>query len=269
MHTLLMLLALAFQKPEFEVASIKPAAPDARGMYIRTTPGGTLTITNMSLKEIMVLAWRVQPYQIEGGPAWISSAHFDISAKPENKPKDGDLPLMLQALLADRFQLKIEHQTKDLPIYALVLARKDGKLGPKLTESQEGGCTKPDPNNPPPPRETGKAPPRNCGQQMMSPRSLTAFQVPLENICPMLGRILGRTVVDKTGLKGNYDISMEWAPDDAQQATLPPDAPRPDTDASASSIFTAIQEQLGLKLESQKGPVEMLVVQKAEKPSGN
>jgi uncharacterized protein (TIGR03435 family) len=273
MYTIAMLLALIFQdaqKPQFEVASIKPAAPDARGMWIRNSPGGRVNITNMTLKELIVIAWRIQPYQISGGPAWLDSLHYDISAKAEDNPKGDERQLMLQALLEDRFQLTIRRETKDLPIYALVLARKDGKLGPKLTEVAEGGCLKFDPANPEAPREPGAAAPRYCGNLMMSPRSLTGVSVPVSNIIPMLARMLGRTIVDKTGLTANYDISVEWAPDEAQMAMLPPDAPRPPaSDGAGPSIFTALQEQLGLKLESQKGPVEVFVIERAEKPSEN
>lgn len=273
LRTLAVLLVLIFQgeqKPQFEVASIKPAAPDARGTYIRNTGGGRVNINNMPLKELIVFAWRVQPFQVSGGPPWIGTDRYDVSAKSENTPKPGELQLMLQTLLEDRFQLKIRHETKDLPVYALVLARKDGKLGPKLTESKEGGCAAPDPTQPPRRPEPGQPPPRNCGQQMMSIRTLTAVSVPIANIVPMLARMLGRTVIDKTGLTGKYDISLEWTPDESQTALLPPDAPKPSaSDIQGPSIFTALQEQLGLKLESQKGPVDMLVIDRAEKPTEN
>jgi uncharacterized protein (TIGR03435 family) len=263
---LLIFLAQDVKGPQFEVASIKPAAPDARGMFIRPSPGGRVTVTNMTLKELITIAYRIQPYQISGGPAWLGSARYDISAKAENTLKDGELQPMLQALLADRFQLTLRRETKELPIYALVLARKDGKLGPKLIESKEGGCTVPDFTKPPAPPEPGK---KYCGQQMMSPRSLTANSVPIANIVPMLARMLGRTVIDKTGLTGKYDISAEWAPDEALMLPSSPDGARPVSDGSGPSIFTALQEQLGLKLESQKGPVEVFVVERAEKPSEN
>jgi bla regulator protein blaR1 len=256
--------------PEFEVASIKPAAPDARGTFIRMVPGGRVNITNMPLKELMVLAWRIQPFQISGGPSWIDSARYDISAKPEKSPKPDELQAMLQALLADRFQLKIHRETKELPIYALVVARKDGKLGPQLSESKEGGCTQPDPSKPPPPIEPGKLPQLGCGGMMMSPRQLRAASIPVENMIPMLSRLLGRTVVDKTGLTGKFDISLEWTPDETQALQMPPEAPKPPpSDAAGPSIFTALQEQLGLKLESQKGPVEVFVIDRAERPSEN
>jgi uncharacterized protein (TIGR03435 family) len=257
-------------RPEFEVASIKPAAPDARGMWIRTMPGGRVTITNMTLKELIVIAYRIQPFQISGGPAWLDSIHYDISAKPENPPKDGELPLMIQALLADRFQLTIRRETKELPIYALVVAKKDGKLGPGLTESKEGGCTVPDPTKPPPPPEPGKPRTLGCGGMMMSPRGLTATSVPLSNLAPSLSRLLGRTVIDKTGLTEKFDIHLEWTPDESLAMQLPPDAPKPPpSDSAGPSLFTALQEQLGLKLESQKGPVEIFVIERVEKPSEN
>src|SRR5271165_4860753 len=179
MHALLAAL-LIFPAQEFEVASIKPSAPDARGTYIRTTEAGRVNISNMPLKELIVLAYRIQPYQITGGPPWFATARYDISAKPEVAAKDGELQLMLQALLKDRFQLTLKRETRELPIYALVLAKKDGVLGPNLVESKEGSCAAPDPNQPPKPGQ------RNCGQQMMSPRSLKAVSAPMSQVIPML-----------------------------------------------------------------------------------
>lgn len=265
-----LLAALLMFQPRFEVASIKPAAPDAKGMYIRNAPGGRVNVTNMTLKELVVMAYRIQPFQIAGGPSWFDSAHFDMSAKAEENAKPGEMPLMLQALLADRFQLVLQKDTKEMPVYALVLARKDGKLGPKLTEKKEGGCETFDPAKPPAPVEPGAPRRRYCGNMMMSPRSLNGVGIPVSNMVPMLARMLGRTVIDKTGLTAKYDISMEWAPDDAQLAAMGPDAPRPaPSDTPGPSIYTALQEQLGLKLESQKGPVEVFTVVKAEKPSEN
>jgi uncharacterized protein (TIGR03435 family) len=263
-------MAQSAARPEFEVASIKPAAPDARGMFIRGAPGGRFNITNMPLKEMIVIAWRLQPFQVSGGPAWMNSVRYDISAKPDHNPKPDELQLMIQSLLEDRFQLKFHRETKELPIYALVLARKDGKLGAKLIPSKEGSCTALDPTKPPPPPEPGKPPAMGCGGMFMSQRSLTGVSVPVANMIPVLSRTLGRTIIDQTGLTGNYDINLEWTPDDTQNLLLPPDAPKPPpSDAAGPSIFTALQEQLGLKLEAQKGPVEIFVVDSAEKPSEN
>jgi uncharacterized protein (TIGR03435 family) len=266
-------LGQTLSQPQFEVASIKPAAPGEHGMFIRMAPGGRLNITNMPLQEMIVVAWRIQPYQIAGAPAWLESARFDISAKPEEGAKQSDVPLMVQALLADRCQLAFHRETKELPIYALVVANKDGKLGPKLIESKEGGCKPFDPTKPPPPPpEPGKRPTLGCGGMMMGPGGLNAAGIPVANLIPMLSRFLGRTVVDKTGLNGKYDVSLEWTPDDAQAAQFAPDGPRPPQpppDGAGPSIFTALQEQLGLKLESQKGPVEMFVIDRVEHPSEN
>jgi uncharacterized protein (TIGR03435 family) len=275
MRTLLAMMALPLlfaqdeKRPQFEVASIKPSAPDERFIRVRGAPGGRVDINNVTLKFLIQYAWGVQPFQISGGATWSDSLHYDISAKAESDPKGDEMLLMLRALLEDRFQLKIHRETKEAPIYALVLARKDGKLGPGLTLAQDGGCVKIDPSKPPEPPPPGTPRPNYCGGQMMSPKSLKAVSVPVANILAILARTLGRTVVDQTGLKGNYDISLEWSPDEAQLAMLPPDLPRPPVDASGPSIFTAIQEQLGLKLESQKGPVEMLAIDRAEKPSEN
>jgi uncharacterized protein (TIGR03435 family) len=265
----------AAAQPQFEVASIKPAAPDARGMGIRMAPGGRLNIANMPVKEMIVMAWRIEPFQVSGGPGWINSSRYDISAKPETNPGRDQLPLMLQALLEDRFQLKFHRQTKELPVYALVLANKDGKLGPKLTRGQEGGCAPPDLSKGPPQPEPGKPPTLPCGGMMMSPRSLRASGIAISNLIPMLSRTLGRTVIDKTGLEGNFDVSLEWTPDESQALQFPgggasPGAPAPPPpDPNGPSLYTAIEEQLGLKLESQKGPVETFVIDSVQRPSEN
>lgn len=253
--------------PQFEVASVKPAAPDQRGQFVRIAPGGRLTGKNITLKDLIQNAWRIQSFQISGGPSWIDSAHWDISAKPETTPKPDDLPLMIQALLKDRFLLTLHQETKELPMYALVV-KKEGKLGPGLTESKEGSCTPIDMSKPPPPPEPGKL--RGCGAMMMSPRQLTATATSISSLGPSLSRILGRTVIDKTGLTGKYDMVLQWTPDESQAIRTGPDAPpSPPSDSAPPSIFTALQEQLGLKLESQKGPVQIFVIDRAEKPSEN
>ncbi len=261
--------------PQFEVASIKPSAPDQRGMFIRPGANGGLDITNMPLKELIVIAWRIQPFQLSGGPSWIGSEHFDISAKPEHKTEGDKILLMLQSLLEDRLQLKVHHETKELPIYALVLANKDGKLGPQLTESKEGSCTEFDPTKPLPPPDAGKPPAMGCGGMWMGIGSINGTSVALGMLTPTLARMLERTVVDKTGLTRKYDIKAQWTPDQTQLAAMrgagppPPGEPAPQFDPNGPSIFTALQEQLGLKLESQKGPVDILVIDHVERPSEN
>jgi len=256
------------KQPRFEVATIKPAATDARGTYIEFGRGGRTNLVNMTLKGMIGFAWDVQPFQISGGPPWLDSIRYDVTAKPEVAPPRGETAAMVQALLADRFKLAVRQATQELPIYALTLAKKDGRLGPRLTESKEGSCTPFDASKPRPEPQPGGLR-RTCGNSTVSPSRLMAVGVPIANLVPMLQMVLGRTVVDKTGLTGTFDISMEWTPDETQSMQWPADAPKPPQSDAGPSIYSAIQEQLGLKLESAKGPVEILIVEHAEPPSEN
>jgi uncharacterized protein (TIGR03435 family) len=249
---------------QFEVASIKSAAPDERRMFIGPGPAGGISVNNMTLKQMIQSAWHIMPVQISGGPAWIDSARYNVVAKPEKRPAPEESMRMLQALLKDRFQLVIHSETKEIPIYALVLARKDGKLGENLTESKEGGCTVPDPNQPPPLLRGGKL---GCGA-IMSQRTMNGVSVPMTELARSLSLIVGRMVIDKTRLTAKYDYTVEFTPDESIALPgAPPVAAQ--ADSSKPTLFTALQEQLGLKLESQKGPVEVFVVDRAEKPSEN
>lgn len=222
----------------------------------------------------------IQPFQISGGPEWGDSVHYDIAAKPDTPVNQSDWRVMLQQLLQDRFQLQLHRETKELPIYALVLAHKDGKLGPGITESKEGACTLSDPSKPFPLPEPGKPLPLGCGNVFMGRdpttppgyQELRALRVSIARIIPILSQRVGRAVIDKTGLAGTYDIVVNFTPDENQLAGMAaPGVPPPQvsSDASGPSLFTALQEQLGLKLESQKGPVEIFVIDRAEKPSEN
>ncbi len=176
--------------------------------------------------------------------------------------------LMLQALLKDRFQLDIRAETKEMPIYAIVLARKDGKLGPQMKEST---CVVYDRDYPPAPPAPGTPRPQYCGSQQIGSAQVKATGTSISALAPMFGRILGRTVIDKSGLTAKYDLSATWTPDEQilSQLPVPTGMERPTFPEGGPSIYTAFQEQLGLKLESQKGPVEILVIEKAEKPSEN
>jgi uncharacterized protein (TIGR03435 family) len=234
--------------PKFEVASIKPADPNVRGFRIQTDPGGRYIATGVTVKFLITQAYGVRNFQVSGAPGWTDSARYDINAKGEIRIEDkpGQMDLMLQDLLADRFHLKLTREAKEMPIFALVLA----KSGAKLKESTVG----------------------EDGRRMQTGRGRIEVQgIDMASLANMLSQQLGRTVVDKTGLTGNYDFKLEWTPDLGQPQgpkeiggaeTAPPDSPGP-------TIFTALQEQLGLKLESTKGPVEILVIERVEKPSEN
>jgi uncharacterized protein (TIGR03435 family) len=284
--------ALAAQAPQepppggwtFEVASIKPNNSGDGRVFARTQPG-RMSMTNVTLKLLIRQAYQLQDFQIVGGPAWMASDHFDVIAKmpegfqptpgpPAPGAGPGPLQLMLRALLADRFKLTVHNETKESPIYALIVARSDGRLGPQLKKSETdcaamfaaGRGRGRGPMPPPGPPQPGESIP--CGMRI-GPGNLVMGGSPLSQFANSLGMFSGRIVLDRTGLTGNYDINLTWTPD--QMPRPAGDGPPPQingvaVDPNGPSLFTAVQEQLGLKLDSQRGPVETLVVDRAEKP---
>lgn len=258
--------------PSFEVASIKPNRSGDMRMRLGIRPG-MFSATGVSAKLLITYAYNVQPFQLSGGPSWLDSEKYDIEAKEEDSlneelqklpPDQRDEPIRLrvQSLLADRFKLSLTRQAKELPVYALVVA----KNGPKL-QSAKPGDTYPNGFKGP----DGRAHPGRMG---MGPGQLAAQGVPLALLAQQLSQQLGRTVLDQTGLKGNYDFELKWTPDQSPGAMpMSPEGIRPGSDnapppdSSGPSIFTAIQEQLGLKLEPTRGPVEVLVINHIERPS--
>jgi bla regulator protein blaR1 len=262
--------AAAAAPPAFEVATIKPSDPSNPRMGIQIAPGGRFTTSGITLKFLIGFAYDVRDFQVSGGPGWVNSDKYDIVAKAADEPDAGELRkltddqgkafekrlrLRVQALLADRFQLKIQRTTKELPVYALLVA----KSGSKLQETQAAADGK-----------------RFNGMRM-GRGELTAQGAPIKFLTQTLSQQLGRPVLDQTGLTGKYDFKLAWSPDpsEAGNAFGKPgpggdggNGPPP-PDPNGPSIFTAVQEQLGLKLESQKGPVEILVIDKVEKPSEN
>lgn len=244
----------------FEVASIKvDRSGDLRvGAFFRP---GRFTARAGAISLIIAVAYNVHPFQISGGPSWVESDRYDIQAKESDATAEElrKLPpakamekqaLLLQSLLADRFHLKVSHQLKELPIYALVIA----KNGPKLQEP------KPDDKGP---------------DIRMGPGQLTCRVFGMATLAAVLSNQMDRTVLDQTGLKGNYDFTLQWSRDQTM-AGMPreqggggagPDAAP--LDSSGPSFFTALQEQVGLKLESTKGPVDVIVIEHIERPTEN
>jgi uncharacterized protein (TIGR03435 family) len=264
----------------FEVASIKPTSqlsPDIQGLgNVRILPGGHLLAEKVLLRYFIQNAYGTRPFQISGGPAWINSAHYDIDAKAGGNPNHSQMSLMMRALLEERFKLKLHHETKQLPVYQLIVT----KSGPKLPEPKEGSCIAPDPNAGPFPPAPGQ--PIACGRtlMMMSPSGaqMRGGKVSMTDLVNILSNVLGRTVVDKTGFQGTFDVHLEFTPDETLGGLpTPPPGPSPSSDSirsaaspdSHGNIFAAIQEQLGLKLESAKGPVDVLVIDSVERPSAN
>ena len=247
-------VALINAQPAFEVASIKPNVSGAANRTIHPTPG-RLSIFNLTLKDLVRYAYQVRDFQVSGGPSWINSDQYDIEAKAEGNPSQDQMRLMLQALLQDRFELALHHDTKELPIYELTVA----KGGLKLQPLKPGDCMTYDPNNPP---EPGHKNSDFCGNLSNGRGSFDGTSASMADVASMLSYPLGRTIVDKTGIEGKFRVHLTFAPDEvAGGPAASPDA--------GPSIFTALQEQLGLKLESAKGPVEVLVIEHVQKPSEN
>jgi uncharacterized protein (TIGR03435 family) len=228
---------------KFDVATVRPSnAPAGTGMNnLRDPVQATWTYT--PLKVLLTQAYRVQSDTIIGGPAWITTDRWDIIAKTEKPATRMQQWDMLKPLLAERFKLQVHTETRQLPEYELVLA----KGGPKLHESTAAGLE-------------AKQPGTRIGRGLID-----AHGIPAAEFAGWLRSEVGRPVIDKTGLTGKYDFKVQWVPDESQPNSGG-DAPPPD--ATGPSIFAAIQE-LGLKLEAIKGPVEVLVIDHVEKPTGN
>ena len=259
-------------RPAFEVASIKRNTSGTARESIHIQRGGRFDVQNMPVRYIIWNAYKVSDYQISGGPTWINSERYDIFAKSDRDSSPDELLLMLRTLLEDRFGLKVHLQTQQGPVYVMTVA----KSGLRMLHA-EGTCVPRDPNHPPLQNPPGQKPPNYCGSMRRSSQTLNGRGVPmgmvagvtaLGTLSGQLSSILDRTVIDKTGLAGIFDFNLEWTPN---PVAAPPDGPATYTsnDAVGPSIFTALQEQLGLRLESAKGPVEMLVIDHVERPSEN
>jgi uncharacterized protein (TIGR03435 family) len=230
-----------------------------------------LTAMGATLQMLIQNAYEIQDFQIEGGPKWVSSDRYDIEAKMDSSEIEKFQTLgpdqrvlesnrMLQALLANRFRLVVHRETKELPGYALVIA----KNGPKLHDAKPGDTY---PNG-------IKGPDGQPGEGLMIMGGLggplTGQGITISNLVRVLSQQLGRTIVDETGLAGKYDFTVQWTPDErAGPMSAATQGGGSSADSSEPSIFTAIQEQLGLKLESRKVPVEILVIDHVEAPSEN
>jgi len=244
--------------PKYAVATIKPSKSVDRIMLMFKPDG--VSMTGVPLQMMLRSAFDVEDDRIVGAPEWVKSEHFDVEAKvdPADAPKLEKLKrnerfMMLQPLLEERFGLKFHHETRELPVYTLVVARG----GPKLKQSA--------PDDP-----TEKGPKKGRMTMMNAMGSIDANGSSMENLSHILSSQLGRTVVDKTGLTGNYDYTLKWIPDNVPApppgATAGGDSA---ADTSGPSLFTAVQEQLGLKLESEKAPVDVIVIDRVEQPSAN
>jgi len=217
----------------FEAASIHPNLSGTEGSVIDLEPTGRLKVTNSSLKTLIRAAYGIQNDQIVGGPKWLDTDRYDIDGKTIGKiSSDQEQPLM-QNLLADRFRLKVHKERRELTVYVMELA----KNGPLFKQSTSASSAIH--NN------------RGLGKSQIS-----CVKISIPQFAGMLAKQIGRGVIDKTGLRGEYDFSLEFDPEQTPDSTVP-------------SVFAALQEQMGLRLESQKGMVDVLVIDNAEKASAN
>jgi uncharacterized protein (TIGR03435 family) len=245
--------------PTAIIASIKPNNDVNARTLMDTLPGGRFTGTAVTVTALLRAAYQVQPRDIAGAPAWFGTKRYDIAAKAESgEPRP---PELLQALLKERFALQVHREKREQQAYALVLARNDGKLGPKLTASSFDCAAYLATPHAPDPRQTPQ-----CGARV-NPRNLSARAISMAQLANFLVPAVGRTTIDKTGVKGLYDVDLVWTPDPPAGAPVAADATP--NDGASPSIFTAVQEQLGLKLVSDKALVDMLIVDRANEPTEN
>jgi bla regulator protein blaR1 len=238
----------------FDVASVRPNTSTETGGFIQAPRGPSFSVGNQTLGTLIGFAYELQRGQLVGQPAWVNTERYDIVAKAERDiPPGPALRMMLRSLLADRFKLAVHRETRETPIYALVMARSDGQPGPRLRRPANDHCAQrraaSAKGQPPPPLSADPV----CGIRG-NQSELTAGSYPLSSFTAFLAGTVRRPVVDRTGLSGEWDFDLKWNPDPAS------------TDTERPSIFTALQEQLGLKLEATTGPVDVLVVDRVERP---
>ena len=254
----------------FEAASIKQRTEPGSGSFVGRRPGGRFATENASLREILEYAYELQRFQLVGSLAPVENARWDITATlggASAAPVGTDVILLaVRALLADRFALSVHRETRTVPIYALQLARADRSLGPGLAKSATD-C----PALMAAVRASGGPPPPDAQKCGFRGRigSLQSTGLPLTELALALARRVERPVVDQTGLTGTWDFTLTYAADSAQiqPGTLAPDAPAPPVNPDAPSLFSALQEQLGLRLVSTTAPVEVLVVDRLSRPT--
>jgi uncharacterized protein (TIGR03435 family) len=233
-------LALAFAQPattaSFDAASIKPSPPDADETSWHSRVG-SVNIRNYTLKGLIQLAYHLQEYRVSGGPKWVDSEHFDIIARAASAAKGPELLAMVRTLLTDRFQLAFHKESKLVPGYSLLVAKKGLKIVPVEAKGQTGTS--------------------------WGSGGFKATQITMPALAESLAGILHAPVMDMTEVQGAFNVKLEWTPDSSSSdgADSKPDR--------ASSVFTAMQEPLGLRLEAGKTPVDVYVIDRAQRPSEN
>ncbi|HEX3748067.1 MAG TPA: TIGR03435 family protein [Bryobacteraceae bacterium] len=270
----LITLSTGLDDAKFDVATIKPkpTGPPLDDIELNLLRGiargsshGTFHVPGASLHLLIQLGYNAKDYQIVGEPAWANSERYDITAKTEKNASFEQMRPMLRSLLAERFQLMLHKDTKELPVYELT----EAKGGFKIVHAQDGSCVNRDPNGPLPPLGS-----KLCGGVRYSMLAagnsrIEGFGVSIPKLVEVLADKIGRTVVDKTGFSGAFNFQLDFSAEDA--ASIPKAAPTTTVgpDLQAPTLFTALQEQLGIRLQSAKGAVDVLVIDHVQKPSPN
>ena len=235
---LMMIVGMLMAQASFDVASVRGADPKQGSVDFRIHPGGRLSITNSTLDGVIAMAYGVKRSQMKGGPGWLATDRFNIEAKAEGEPARSEMMLLLQNLLRERFALRVHPETREGVVYTLVELKGRHKYKPSTAEVSHLGLR------------------RNTPQHLPGVSyTIQAQRITMARFASELAGQLDAPVSDRTGLPGDFDFELDFAIDDKPE--------------SGPSIFTAIQEQLGLKLVASKGPVEVLVVDRAGKPSQN
>ena len=260
-------MPLAAQTPAFEAASVKKnAGGGPPGMEIRVTPNGGFIATNVPLRVLVRESFRVQDYQVIDLPGWADGERYDITARSAGATPDWQP--MVQTLLRERFALSARRETRDMPIYAVASVR-EGRTGPGLKVTPASTTEYCVAQRLP----EGQRPATNpaigfCGMRqalgMVQGRDL-----PLTALWRFVSQQAGRAIVDRSGLTGNYDFDLTWTPEQFANRTTPAVVNGNTIDPNGPSLFTALQEQLGLRLDAQRGPVDVLVIEKIDRPTEN
>ena len=251
--------SLAAQAPPqlaFDVVSIRQNNSGSTGGGGGPRPGGGYVLTNVLTRTLISIAYDIPAGRVLGGPGWLATDRYDISARGKESPTRDEAAQMVRSLLTDRFRLAAHVEQRPLPVWVLVGARTDGQLGPGMRRSAVD-CRDPDARK----KAYASASPNArivCGFQEQ-PGAFVGGGIELSTLIVVVGSASGRPVLDKTGLSGQFDVDLKWTP------SLGADAPAGDT----VSIFTAVQEQLGLKLENGTAPLDVLVIDRIERPSEN
>lgn len=237
------------QSPSFEAASIKPNNSGENPFSVRLVPGGSVRAINATLESVITTAWQIPDFELADVPGWAKSERWDIEAKGSGDAPPPETLDKLKSLLAERFHLRVHTETREMPVYALLVAKGGAKLPPAREEcfSATAGIPPPSPMA------------RPCGGFNRGANQLLGAADTTAKLAQVLAKTLGRSVIDKTGLTATFDVTLKWTPDELVESA----------DNQGGSIFTALQEQLGLRLESQKGPVSVLVFDSAERATPN